>query len=67
MGITIIEGEDSVKLNEQILSGEFDLVFTRNVLSHKPELVSEYLFENKIIAVVGKEHPLAKKEEANTR
>jgi DNA-binding transcriptional LysR family regulator len=63
LGITIIEGEDSVTLNEQILSGEFDLVFTRNILSHKPELVSEYLFENNLIAVVGKNHPLVNKEQ----
>ena len=62
LSITVIEGEDSVRLNEQILAGEFDLVFTRNVLSHKPELISEYLFENNIIAVIGKAHPLAKKE-----
>jgi len=60
LSITIIEGEDSVSLNEQILAGEFDLVFTRNVLSHKPELISEYLFENKLIAVMGETHPLAK-------
>lgn len=59
--ITINEGHDSVKLNEQILSGEFDLVFTRNVLCHKPELVSEYLFDNNIIAVLGIHHPLAQK------
>lgn len=62
LGITIIEGDDSVRLNEQILSGEFDLVFTRNLLSHKPELISEYLFENNLIAVVGECHPLANKE-----
>jgi DNA-binding transcriptional LysR family regulator len=63
LGITIIEGESSVTLNEQILAGEFDLVFTRNILSHKPELVSEYLFENNLIAVVGKNHPLVNKEQ----
>lgn len=62
LGITIIEGEDSVSLNEQILSGELDLVFTRNVLSQKPELISEYLFDNKIIAVFGESHPLAKQK-----
>ena len=62
LGITIIEGEDSVSLNAQILSNELDLVFTRNVSSHKPELISEYLFENNLIAVVGETHPLAKKE-----
>ncbi|MDS9471415.1 LysR family transcriptional regulator [Sporosarcina pasteurii] len=61
LGITIIEGEDSVSLNEQILSGEFDLVFTRNVLSHKPELISEYLFDNRLIAALSKNHPLAEK------
>lgn len=62
LGITIIEGYDSVSLNEQILAGEFDLVFTRNVLSHKPEIISEYLFDNKIILVFGEAHPLAKQE-----
>jgi len=60
LSITIIEGKDSVSLNEQILAGEFDLVFTRNVLSHKPEIISEYLFENELIAVMGETHPLAK-------
>ena len=31
-------------------------------MSHKPELISEYLFDNKIIAVFGKTHPLAKQK-----
>ena len=62
LGIKIIEGENSNTLNKQILSGEMDLVFTRNVLSQKPEVVSEYLFENKLVVVIGKTHPLAKKE-----
>ena len=63
LGIRIIEGENSNTLNKQILSGEIDLVFTRNILSHKPEVISEYLFENKLVVVLGKTHPLAKKEE----
>lgn len=63
LGIRIIEGENSNTLNKQILSGEIDLVFTRNILSHKPEVISEYLFENKLVVVLGKTHPLAEKEE----
>jgi DNA-binding transcriptional LysR family regulator len=62
LGIKIIEGENSCTLNKQILSGEMDLVFTRNVLSQKPEVVSEYLFDNKLVVIIGKTHPLAKKE-----
>lgn len=63
LGIRIIEGENSSSLNKQILSGEIDLVFTRNVMSHKPEVISEYLFENKLVVVLAKTHPLANKEE----
>lgn len=62
LSITIIEGENSVRLNEQILSGELDLVFTRNAVSHNPNIVSEFLLDDKIILVCGKNHRLAKKD-----
>lgn len=62
LGITVVEGDDSVKLNEQIQAGDFDVVFTRNVLSYKPEITSEYLFDNRLVGIVGKDHPFAKKE-----
>ena len=63
LNITIIEGEDSCSLNEQILSGELDLVFTRNVSAHRPEILTEYLFDNNLVVVLGKDHHLAEKDE----
>jgi LysR family transcriptional regulator, regulator of the ytmI operon len=62
LSITIIEGENSVRLNEQILSGELDLVFTRNAVSHNPNIISEFLFNDKIVLVCGKDHRLAEKD-----
>jgi DNA-binding transcriptional LysR family regulator len=62
LSINIIEGENSVRLNEQILSGELDMVFTRNAVSHNPNIISEFLFDDKIILVCGKNHRLAKKD-----
>ncbi|MCQ6274931.1 LysR family transcriptional regulator [Bacillus sp. V3B] len=61
LSITIIEGENSVRLNEQILSGELDVVFTRNAVSHNPNIVSEFLFDDKIVLICGKTHRLAQK------
>ncbi|WP_338469392.1 LysR family transcriptional regulator [Niallia sp. XMNu-256] len=62
LNLVIIEGKDSVSLNEQILNGDLDLVFTRNIVSHKPDLVSEFLFTDKFVLIVGKNHPLANVE-----
>jgi LysR family transcriptional regulator, regulator of the ytmI operon len=58
--VSIYEGKDSHILNEQIISGEMDLVLTRNVISHKPYIVSEFLFDDKLVLICGKEHRLAK-------
>ncbi|WP_428908224.1 LysR family transcriptional regulator [Niallia sp. Krafla_26] len=63
LNLKIVEGKDSVSLNEQILAGEFDLVFTRNIVSHKSDLVSEFIFNDRFVLIVGKDHPLAKKED----
>jgi LysR family transcriptional regulator, regulator of the ytmI operon len=62
LNLTIYEGKDSVSLNEQILSGELDLVFTRNIVSHKADLVSEFIFNDKFVLICGNNHPLASKE-----
>lgn len=62
LNLTIVEGENSVSLNEQILNGDLDLVFTRNIVSHKTDLVSEFIFNDKFVLVMGKNHPLVNKE-----
>lgn len=59
--IQVIEGHDSVSLNEMVLSGEIDLVFTREILSNNNEVISEYLFENKLVFVLPKHHHLCSK------
>ena len=59
LDISIFEGEDSIHLNEQILSGEFDLVFTRNIITQKPNFISEYLFDDKLVLICGENHRLA--------
>jgi LysR family transcriptional regulator, regulator of the ytmI operon len=61
--MTIVEGRDSVSLNDQLLAGELDLVFTRNIVSHKPDLISEFLFNDRFILICSKEHRLANKED----
>ena len=63
LNLKIVEGRDSVSLNEQILADEFDLVFTRNIVSHKSDLVSEFIFNDRFVLIVGKDHPLAGKED----
>ena len=63
LNLKIIEGKNSVNLNEQILNGDLDLVFTRNIVSHKPDLVSEFIFNDKFVLIMGKNHPLVNKEE----
>jgi LysR family transcriptional regulator, regulator of the ytmI operon len=62
LNLTIFEGKDSVSLNEQILSGDLDLVFTRNIVSHKADLVSEFIFNDKFVLICASNHPLATKE-----
>ncbi len=58
--VSIFEGKDSLTLNEQIVSGEMDLVFTRNLISHKPYIISEFLFDDKLVLICGKQHRFAK-------
>ncbi|WP_338452374.1 LysR family transcriptional regulator [Niallia oryzisoli] len=63
LNITVIEGEDSNKLNEQIITGELDLVLTRNDVAYNPNLISEYLFDDKLVLICGKHHRLAEMED----
>ena len=62
LNISIVEGENSVVLNQQIESGELDLVFTRNAVSHTSHIISEFLFDDKIGLICGKNHLLASKK-----
>jgi DNA-binding transcriptional LysR family regulator len=57
--VSIFEGKDSLTLNEQIVSGEMDLVFTRNLTSYKPSIISEFLFDDKLVLICGNQHRLA--------
>lgn len=60
--ISITEGEDSSILMDQVKKGEMDLIFVRNLVSDDPELVSEFLFEDKFVLIIGKDHRLVEKE-----
>lgn len=62
MDIQVIEGHDSVILNEMILTGEVDLVFTRDSLPNTSDVISEYLFDNKLVLALPKNHHLCRKE-----
>jgi len=63
LNITVIEGQDSRKLNEQIIAGELDLVLTRNDVAYNPNLITEYLFDDKLVLICGKQHHLASIED----
>ncbi|MFB4213969.1 LysR substrate-binding domain-containing protein [Shouchella sp. JSM 1781072] len=56
--IQVIEGYDSVNLNERVLAGEIDLIFARNVLSENSDIESEFLFSNELVLVLPTTHPL---------
>jgi LysR family transcriptional regulator, regulator of the ytmI operon len=62
LSLSITEGEDSTILMEQVKRGEMDLIFARNLVSDDPELVSEFLFEDKFVLIMGKDHRLVEKE-----
>ncbi|UJL45592.1 LysR family transcriptional regulator [Virgibacillus sp. NKC19-16] len=63
--IQVIEGHDSVSLNEGVLSGEIDLVFTREVLVNNHDVMSEYLFDNNLVLVLPTNHHLCSKQSLN--
>ena len=60
--VQVIEGFDSVSLNNGALSGDIDLIFTREVLSGHPDFESERLFDNRLVCVMPSNHRLCNKE-----
>lgn len=60
--VSIYEGTDSISLNDQIISGKYDMVITRNFHASKPEIISEFLFDDKLVLICGNNHRLADKE-----
>ncbi|SFD39423.1 DNA-binding transcriptional regulator, LysR family [Lentibacillus persicus] len=64
--IQIIEGHDSVSLNERALAGEIDLIFTREILTNTPDITSEYLFDNNLVCVLPSDHRLSNKHILST-
>jgi len=60
--IQIIEGYDSLDLNNKFLAGEIDLIFNRNALFNRPGVETEYLFDNKLVLLLAFMHPLSTKQ-----
>ncbi len=60
--VSIYEGKDSLYLNDQIVSGTYDMVITRNFHTSKPEIISEFLFDDKLVLICANNHWLADKE-----
>ncbi|MFK9090484.1 LysR substrate-binding domain-containing protein [Bacillus salipaludis] len=60
--LSITEGEDSIPLIDKVKKGELDLVFVRNLVSYEEDLVSEYLFDDKFVLILGENHRLADQE-----
>ncbi|ALX48608.1 LysR family transcriptional regulator [Lentibacillus amyloliquefaciens] len=59
--IKVIEGHDSVSLNDRVLAGDIDLIFTREIVSNNPDITSEYLFDNNLVCVLPSDHRLCDK------
>ncbi|MEK4198002.1 LysR family transcriptional regulator [Cytobacillus sp. FSL K6-0265] len=62
LDVSIFEGEDSSRLNDQMLSGKFDLVFTRNFFTNKSNFIFEHLFDDKLVLICGENHRLVDKD-----
>ena len=62
LAIKVVEGTNEVLMPE-LRSGEIDLVVGRlPTHRHRIELAQEKLFDEPIVAVVGRDHPLARRE-----
>lgn len=62
VAIKVVEGTNDA-LMPALLSGEIDMVVGRlPAYRHRSEIVQEKLFDDRILAVVGKQHPLARKK-----
>lgn len=59
--IQVIDSYHSHNLNEMFMSGEIDLIFTRDTIDNNPDIVSEYLFDNHLVLVLPSNHPLTNK------
>lgn len=62
INVQIVDGYDSVHLNERLLVGEIDLIFTRDILTESATINSEYLFDNHLVVVLPTDHPLGQNE-----
>jgi DNA-binding transcriptional LysR family regulator len=62
INVQIVDGFDSYSLYEKALLREFDLIFTREVPTDNPNIISEYLFDNNLVVVLPIYHPLCNKD-----
>lgn len=60
--VEIINRYDSTILNERLLLGEVDLIFTRDLLTNNMNVISEYLFDNQLVVVLPTNHSLENKD-----
>lgn len=60
--VQVIEGYDSLDLNNKLLAGEVDLIFNRYPLINQPEIETEYLFDNDLVLLISKSNVLSKKQ-----
>lgn len=56
--IQVIEGYDSVDLNERLLAGGVDLIFSRDLITENADIESEFLFHNELVLLLPSNHPL---------
>jgi DNA-binding transcriptional LysR family regulator len=56
--ILFVAIEDSLHLPKQVLKEELDIVIVLNPMVHNNQLTMEYLFEGKLVLIVGKNHRL---------
>ncbi len=62
VAIKVVEGTNDV-LMPALFSGEIDMIVGRlPAYRHRTKLVQEKLFDDRVVAVVGKQHPLAGKK-----
>ena len=61
INVQIIDGFSSEMLYEKVVSGDLDLIFTREVSHENPNIESEYLFDNHLVVVLPTDHPLIEK------
>jgi DNA-binding transcriptional LysR family regulator len=60
--VTVAEGENSAALINKVKNGSIDVVFVRNLVLYDDDLVTEFLFDDKFVLIIGKNHRLADKE-----